>query len=397
MKRLIFALAAVLAAPAAARAQDFGVEWLDRVTHEREPVPWPLSVRPVQTSFEAGALYEYDTNIFLEPADRKAANIVIPFARGRLDYAAPRWDAAADILIDYKRYLQDSEESDLDERAYGRLRYINSRNTLQIAEIFRHESDPSDGQFAERAERVVSSTTGHAAVQVSPDFSLEANALLSLVFFRDHSLDDSDNRSLRGDLTAVWRADSSLDLLAQAGWFLIDYRENDVPDSRGVFARAGLRGEPIAALSVTALAGITGVRSEPLEATGERRELRTADASVNLRYEAAQDIVLWGDYTRQAGFAGPGDPFEIIDRWVAIMEWQATPLVDVRGRLQYDRIHSALGLHRSYLSLGPSATLSFTSQLHLDAGVTWRRGELGTPGEGVFNDVVAHAGLVFSR
>ena len=387
----------VLLLAALASAQDFGVEWLDRVTHELEPGPWPLSVHPVQTLFQAGALYEYDTNIFLEPTDRKASNIIIPFARGRLDYAAPRWDAAADVLIDYRRFFQQSQESDFDERAYGRLRYLNSRLTFEVAEIFRHESDPSDAQFAERADRYVSTTSGRGAVQVAPDFSVEANAILSVIDFRDRVFDESDNRNLRADVTAVWRVDSTLDLLGQIGGLLIDYREADAPDARGVFARGGVRGEPLPTLFVTALAGAAALRSDRLDTTGERKELRTADVSVNLRYEAAADLVLFSDYTRQAGFAEPGDPFEIIDRWVTIAEWQATPVLDLRGRVQFDRVHSALGLRRTYVSMGPSAGFSFTGHVRLDAGVTWRHGDLGTPGESVFSDVIAHAGLVISR
>src|SRR6185295_7220727 len=99
-------------------AQDFGVEWLDRVTHDREQARYPLAVRPVDTQLQVGALYAYDTNVFLEPDDERAANIAIPFIRGRLDYAAPRWDAAADVLLDYKQYFQQRDESGDDERVY---------------------------------------------------------------------------------------------------------------------------------------------------------------------------------------------------------------------------------------------------------------------------------------
>jgi hypothetical protein len=107
--------------------------------------------------------------------------------------------------------------------------------------------------------------------------------------------------------------------------------------------------------------------------------------------------VAWADYTCQIGFAEPGDPFEIIDRILAIGEWQATLELALRGRLEHDRAKSALGVERTWWSVGPTGTWSFTAHLKLDAGVAWRRGDLGVPGPSVFGDVVAHLGVVFSR
>jgi len=378
-------------------AQDFGVDWVDRVTHDREQARYPLSVRPVDTQLQLGALYTYDNNIFLEPSGERASNILIPFARGRVDYAAPRWDASADVLVDYKEYLQQRDESGDDERAYGRIRYAGPKFSAEAAEIFRHETDPVDVQFSERAERLVSSTTGRAGVEVAPGWTLEANALLGLVFFRDPVFNDSDNWSLRGDLTVAWRFAETLEALVQAGGYRIDYQEEGAPDATGWVVRVGLRGDPTPTLSVTALVGVTEVRSDPIPSTGSAESARTGDISLNVRYEAAPGVVLWTDYTRQIGFGGPGDPFEIIDRWLALAEWQASSRVTVRGRIQYDRAHSALGLRRNYWSLGPSGTYAVSAFLQLEAGLAWRHGDLGIPGDSIYSDVIAHAGVVLTR
>lgn len=380
-----------------AAAQDFGVDWVDRVTHEREQARAPLAQRPVDTQFQLGGIYTYDTNIFLDPSDERASNILIPFARGRIDYATPRWDAAADLLIDYKQYLQQSQESHDDERAFGRIRYAGPKFSAEAAEIFRHETDPVDVQFTERAERFVSTTTGHAAVEVAPDLSLEGNALLDLVYFRDSTFDDADHWSLRADLTAAWRFVQTLEGLLQAGTLRIDYQDSEAADTTGWFARVGFRGDPTPLVSVSILAGLTEVRSETIPSTGTRASAKTGDVSVNLRAEPLQGLVLWGDYTRQIGFSGPQDPFEIIDRWLALAEWQATPQLTVRGRIQYDRVHTALGQQRSYWSLGPALTYAWSGFLKFEAGLTWRTGDLGIPGDSVFTDFILHAGFVLTR
>ena len=377
--------------------QDFGVEWLDRVTRDREPAKGPLSVRPVESHFQLGALYVYDTNLYLQPDDRDADNVVIPFLRARMDYAAPRWDAAADVLVNYKRYLDNEDESDLEERAYGRIRYVGPKVQLEAAEIFRHESDAIDAQFSDRAERFLSTTSGRASVEVMPQLTIEANAILGLAFFRDEVLDDSDNWNLRADVGAAWRFMPTLEFVAHAGWLLIDYQDRGAPDADGYYARGGVRGDPLQTLSVVVLGGITRVRSDQVAATGDREEALTGDVTVNVRWEAMPRVVVWGDYKRQAGFAGPGDPFQIINRWVAAAEWQATPKLQVRGRLQHDHVDTALGIERTYWSLGPSIDYAFSPELHLDAGATWRRGDLGAPGDSVFDDVILHVGLVLTR
>jgi len=378
-------------------AQDFGVEWLDRVTHELEQPHHPLSVRPVETQLQAGILYAYDSNLFLDPNHEHGASVVLPFARARLDYAAPRWDAAADVLVDYRRYAPQERESGDDERAYGRLRFAGPRVTLEAAEILLHESDPVDVRFPERVDRLVSTTTGHAGVGVTRDLTLEADLLLGVVRFHDRLFDDSDNESLRAGTGAAWRVAESLEVLAQGGWLLIAYQNPGAPDARGAFGRLGIRGEPLSRLSVTALVGVTGVRSDPVPGTGRRVQARTGDISVNVRVEPVEGVVAWADYTREIGFAEPGDPFEIIDRILLVGEWQATPQITLRGRLEHDRAKSALGVDRTWWSVGPTATWSFSAHLKVDAGVAWRTGELGVPGPSVFTDVIAHAGVVLSR
>jgi hypothetical protein len=273
----------LLAVALVSAAQDFGVEWLDRVTHEVEQPHHPLSVRPADLQLQAGALYAYDSNVFLDPNHEHGASVILPFARGRLDYAAPRWDAAADVLVDYRRYAPQERESGDDERAYGRLRYAGPKITLEAAEIFLRESDPVDVQVPERVERIVSTTTGYAALEVTREFTLEADVLLGVVRFHDRRFDDSDNETLRAGAGAAWRVSQTLDVLAQGGGLLIAYQNPEAPDVRGVFARLGVRGEPVSRLSVTALLGITGVRSDPEGSTGQRAQARTGDVSINVR------------------------------------------------------------------------------------------------------------------
>ncbi|HXX93693.1 MAG TPA: hypothetical protein VEN81_08660 [Planctomycetota bacterium] len=392
-------LSSVAAVALALSAQDFGVEWLDRVTHDVEQPRYPLSVHPVETQLQAGAMYEYDSNVFFDPTrDREhGASVILPFARARLDYAAPRWDAAADLLVDYRRYEPEAHESGDDERAYGRIRYAGPRVTLEVAEILLHESDPVDVQIPERVDRIVSTTTGHGAVEVTHAFSLEADVQVEVARFRDPLYDGSNNEMLRAGAGAAFRVSPSLEVLAQGGWLMIDYTHAETPGAQGAYGRVGVRGDPVSRLSVTALVGVIGVRSETVPSTGQHEEARTADVSINLRYEPMDGLVLWADYTREIGFAEPGDPFEVIDRAVLIGEWQATPKVSLRARLERDDAKSALGVEHTWWSLGPTATWAFSGHIKADLGVTYRRGELSGAGQDTFSDVVGHLGVVFTR
>ena len=48
MGKIMVVLAALFAVPVAASAQDFGTEWLDRVTRERQQERGPLKPHPVE-------------------------------------------------------------------------------------------------------------------------------------------------------------------------------------------------------------------------------------------------------------------------------------------------------------------------------------------------------------
>src|SRR5438105_14732363 len=94
----VFLLATIV--PAIARAQDYGRDWLDRVTHQMIEEDAPLAPHPFSYKASVGELYQYDSNIFLTDTDRKADSIFLTFAQARFNLAQPNFDAAADLAID---------------------------------------------------------------------------------------------------------------------------------------------------------------------------------------------------------------------------------------------------------------------------------------------------------
>ncbi len=385
-----------LAYLALAAAQDFAVDWLDRVNHEMREARPPFSNRPVQSRSEVGSMYYYDENIFLEEKDEESESVVVPFVHGRMEYAEVQLDMALDFLLSYKRYLDEDDETDFEQRVFGRLRYAGAQFQAELAEVLRHESDPIDSVFADRAERWVSDTVPTLVYDFNNLFSAEASANIEVVRFEDAPFDRSDNLNIRADASLVYRGAGGLEFLGQAGWISIEYDSSSgPPGSRGAYARGGMRGDLTPSLAVEALAGWTEVKSDTLP-SGEKEELPTADALVRIKYLPMEQLTLWGDFTRMITWAGGQDPFQAVNRWVGIAEWQMNQQIGFRGRFQYDYAHTALGIERTFWSAGGSLTYRFREGVLFDAGVTWRAGEVSDVpgGDKEFEGAIFHVGLV---
>jgi hypothetical protein len=385
------ALLLALAAP-----QDFATDWLDRVTHEREQTKGPLPVRKVTHTMELGAIAYYDNNIFLEGEREDSNTVVTPFIRGRVEFSDLKMDLAADVLLSYKRYLQDEEESDDEERFWGRIRYVAAGWQAELVQIVRHESDPVDSVFSERVDRVVTDTVPRVEFDFNNLFGLELNADVQWVKFLEELLETSNNVNTRVDLGAVYHGAGGMDFLAQAGVLTITYQDGDgPPDAMGFYARAGFRGDVLPRISLEALAGATSVESDDF-ATRDGEELETGDALVRLRYTATETVTFWADYSRMITWSGPPDPFQTVNRWILLGEWKATQELSFRGRLQYDHVDTALGAERVFWSASFSGGYMFgTERVTIDLGVTWRGGDTrGVPGDNDFDDLILHLGII---
>ncbi len=406
--RTALATLAVLLSASAARAQDFGIEWIDRVTHEFQAGRGPLEPRALAYTATGGVAYYHDSNVFLEEDNEDSDSIIIPFVRGRIDYAEQNFEVAADLLLNYKWYSDEDDANDAEQRFFGRMQYADAGVSADLALLVRNESDPLNAVFIDRVERVVADVAPGVSVDLVEYLAVELAAAFQIVRFEDDILADrTDNESLRADLTVVYRSAWAIDFLLQGGVLAIRYTDADdaagvptaPPDVDGVYARGGFRGDVLADLHVQALAGWTKAESDDFDlaggATAFGQEHSTADVLLRARYDALETLSITGDYTRLIGFAGGQDPFQVVNRLLGILEYQASPEVSVRGRVQFDRVDSALGVDRDYVSVGGSASYRPVEYLTLDGGVTWRTGQV--TGQVVakqeFDDTIFHLGV----
>lgn len=415
MGKIMGALAFFLAVPAAASAQDFGIEWLDRVTHERMQERGPLKPQPVEWTLSGGLVGYLDNNVFLADKDGKTPGdaVVIPFVRARMDYTEQRFEASMDLLLDYKGYLDTNHDpsvefenaQDWEQRFYGHARYVDARWTIGLDEILRHESDPSDAVFLNRVRRTISDTVGRLTYDLTRVVAFEAHGDYQLVRFEDSAIGAAaNNDNYRIDAAVVYRQATGYDWIAQAGWMSIYYNRSQQngapPDADGYYVRGGFRGEPIARLSIEALAGWITVSSDRYFNTTARETLSTADIAASIRYDATETVRVTADYSRTIGFssAGDGSPFQVVNRFGTILTWECTEQLTVRARWQWDHVVSALGLMREYQSLGISGSFAFSENFSLEAGGTYRFGN--THGAVVspvdFTDAVGHLGVVLT-
>jgi hypothetical protein len=408
VKHALLVFAAIVVTATSATAQDFGTDWIDRVTAELAQERGPLQAHPWELHLTGGVEYYFDDNIFLIEDDEIDDSIIIPFVRATVTYSEQRFEFTGDLLANYKFYVDendgDSDLSDDEERLYLRARQAASRYSLEIAEILQRVSDPIGVVFVDRAERFVSNTVPRVEFDLNRQWAVEADANYQVVRYDDSDLGRAiENNSARVQGAIVYRTAHGYDLLAQVGWQDISYTaqqtEGAPPDAFGWYGRLGIRGELMQRLFVEAYVGFDHIESDFFAGTSEDQEDNTSSGFVNLRYELTETVKLTAEYARQFTFAGGGDPYQRVDRVLFIADLDVNPQVGFKLRAQYDHASTALSDERTYFSAGASAWWKPIAWLITDAGVTLRTGEFEDQAgfvDSEYDNLIFHVGLAAS-
>lgn len=393
------ALAAVLPAREAS-AQDFGQSWIDRITHEQEQERGPLTPKAFNWTADAGVQYAFDNNVFLTNTGKKSDSIVIPFVQAGLSYAEPKFDVEASLLADYKYYTKEHADDD-EERVFVRARQTTSRWNFEISEIFQHISDPTGLIFSNRVSRIVSTTVPKMAVDLGRNWAFEVGGQIQLVRFQDKTFSNAqDNNNFNIDVGMVYRTPWSFDLVAQFGYFNINYladqRAGGSPDVFGYTYRVGFRGQIMDRLTLEGLVGYSTVSTDFFASTGNAIDEGTFVADVHFRYEATDKINFYLDFARQYVFQGFGDPFTTLNAAAFIAQVRLTEEFTFNGRLQFEESDSSLHVRRTYYSASAGATYKFNAHWVADGGVTYRSGKTENVSSVKFNDLILTVGVAFT-
>jgi hypothetical protein len=400
---ILTSAAVVLAAllPAGeARAQDFGQTWIDRITHELEQERGPLQAKPFAFTAEGGVNLAHDSNVFLTQTSKKSDTIIIPFVQAGFTYGEPRFDLEASALVDYKDYLKEKASGD-EERVFLRARQTASRWNFEISEIFQNVIDPSGVLFLNRVRHIVSNTVPKLAFDIGRSWGIETSGNIQIVRFKDQpysSQQENNNFSL--DLTGVYRTPWAFDLVAQIGYYNINYLESQVnggtPDAFGYYYRVGFRGQVVERLTLEALIGYTDAHSDFFVSTGNDINKRNLGAILNLRWEATEKLNLFFDFARQYAFEGFGDPFQLLNTVSVYAKYELTDVITTSLRLQADISDSALNVRRTYYAAALAGTYKITEHIVADAGVTYRGGKTENATTVKFTDLIFSIGIAFS-
>lgn len=396
-------LAVLLALPAAAAAQDFGTEWIDRVTNEIQQERGPQLPKPVTFTALGGVAYYYDNNLYLTENDEEKSSVIIPFARARFEYATPTLDVQADLLANYKFYTSDHDLDDDEERLYVHLRQLGAKHTIELTGLFQHISDPTDSIFFDRVERVVATAIPKVSFDFTKTWTLELRADYQVLRYSENDLGDLyDNNSTRFDATLVWRSFWGFDTLAQFGYINIAYTGGQdsgaPPDAFGYYYRVGYRGELLASLSVEALVGYTTIETDFYRGTSRDEEASDVDASLALRYEATETVKFNATFVRLFTFAGGVDSYQLVNRFILGAEWQALQELTFRARGQFDATKGMQGTERQFWSGSLSGEYRISEHVILDAGATFRKGDTTYDNEVEtdFTNLIFHLGLALA-
>jgi hypothetical protein len=401
-----------LAAMTRASAQDVGAQWVDRITRELQADRLPVT-QPSQFTYgaDAGLQYAYDSNIFLTQNDRTSDEIWIPFVQANAAYAEPQWEVSGDLMVDYKYYVHTHNARDTEERVMLKGGYAGPVVGGSLVQLIRNESDPLDATFANRDQRLVSDTLPRAYVELTPIFAVEADGLVEIVRFKDQTLADGrDNTNYNGALSLVYKTQVSIDFIVKGGLRYIHYTGGKDPQGNPLappnvtaeYFMSGVRGELRPDLTVDALVGgehiSTGAFDFVTMPGHDSIHHNTMNAAVWLRYKAVERLTASVGYTRDVGFLGGEDPYQLVDSIVLLADYHAMEQVLLQANVQYSRANSALAVHRTYSSAGLIATWRPLEHVVIDGGVTGRFGDVtGTVATDVrYTDLILQLGVALA-
>ena len=396
MRRLAgVTIAFTLSLAATAAAQDYGTQWLDRISRAMVEGDAPLPTIPVTVSASGGELFTYDSNIFLSDTKTRADSIFTTFGQVGVQYSQVDFDAEADLTANYNAYAHHNDSSSDEERFFGRARWQGSRVSVSLAQILRRESSPTDVVFVDRVQRLLSNTTPLIVVEATDDLSFELQTDLQFVKFHRREFESANNTNTRTALTVAYNTGwNNLEALIQAGYLTINYSESISTDAAGFYGRVGGRGQLTPGLYAAALAGITQAESDDFPGTTVSIEHATGDVEFNLAYAVTERANAYASYSRRIGFAAGGAAFQVIDAAGLSGDLALRDDVKVRARLQYDRVHGPFVVGRAYYSGGVGAEYRLHENVLIDGGVTYRTGVALVPGgSGDFRDFIVSVGL----
>ena len=398
----------ILAASTAAAAQDFGVDWIDRVSQQLTAERGPLEARPWDLHHTGGVEYYFDDNVFLTEDDEVDDSIIIPFVRATVNYSEQRFEFSGDVLANYKFYVDENDgESDLsddEERVYLRARQASNRYNLELVQILQRVSDPIGVVFLDRAERIVSNTIPRVEFDFNREWAFEVDVNYQILRYDDSDIGNAiDNDATRAQGALVYRTSRGYDLIAQVGWQDIGYAEGQEegapPDAFGWYGRIGIRGQLLERLFAEVYVGFDHIESDYFVGTSVDQEDNTSSAYANLRYEFTETVRATAEYSRQFTFAGAGDPYQRVDRILAILDLDVNTQIGFKLRGQYDHASTALSVERNYMSGSASGWVKPIAWMILDAGVTFRSGDSEDQTgfvESEYDNLIFHVGLAAS-
>lgn len=381
-----------------AMAQDFGQSWIDRITHELEQERGPLTAKPLDLRATAGVNFVYDNNIFLaDKGAKEKDSIIIPFVQLDLNYAEPRFDIEASFLGDYKRYLDNTSASDDEERVFLRARQTSARWNFEISEIFQHVSDPAGLVFLNRISRIVSTTVPKIAFDIGRSWAIEVAGNIQVVRYEDRVFSQAqENNNFSIDVNGIYRTPWAFDLVANFGYYNINYIYGVTPDAFGYHYRGGFRGNLTERLTLEALVGYESVETDFFGTGADITEGAPA-GHVNLRYEITENLNLFFDVARQYTFYGAGDPFQLLDTATVYLRYQATEVFWGAVRATYEHAHTALNVSRKYYAGSIDLNYQFLRNLVANLNATYRGGDTDNAGMKVkFSDIIVSAGIAIT-
>ncbi len=388
-------LAFTLALATTAAAQDYGTQWLDRVSRAMVEGEAPLPTIPVTVSASGGELFTYDSNIFLRDKKTRSDSIFTTFGQVGIQYSRVDFDAEADLTANYNAYAHHNDSSADEERFFGRARWQGSRVSVSLAQILRRENSPTDVVFVDRVSRVLSNTTPLIVVQANDDLSFELQTDLQFVKFSRREFESANNVNTRTALTVAYNTGwNNLEALIQGGYLTINYSDSLYTDADGYYGRVGGRGELSPGLYATMLAGITHAESDDFTGTTINADHTTGDVEFKLAYAVTERANAYANYSRRIGFAAGGAAFQVVDAAGLSGDLALRDDVKVRARLQYDRVHGPFVVGRAYYSGGVGAEYRLHANVLIDGGVTYRTGVARVSGDfGDFSDFIVSVGV----
>ncbi|MBI4242782.1 MAG: hypothetical protein HY606_01725 [Planctomycetes bacterium] len=369
MKKYLSIVVVFFMGGTAAFAQERGKEWADQMTFETYPYPiYPLREKPPVFTKVVSERIIFSDNVF-QKDDKESDTILSTAFQVGGSTSRPNFDANLSALINYDKYLSNSELDGEEFRLFGQARSAGKAHFYGGSLQFKREREPFDLLSLDQVQRQEILLGIFGGFTVSSRMMLEPDLRITKTDFVESEFERADNTTNIITLPLIYNLSQKQDLLAEIAYEMLDYTEDLAADSTAIAFRIGARGALTPRLKSLIKLGTQKRSSDANPLTGESHDKNVLNLLSLFTYEMDKVTEAEINLSQSSGYSISGD-FDVQSVLSFRVKKEFSPYLKGTASIFTAKNDAFIGVDRNNRGLSIVLTYQFRKNLTFEGGIS---------------------------